>query len=82
MSNQMVTSEIREQFQEPNSVQIIIISRDQAPPPPCPRLLPISLNFIGDNYYAFFRILLGVILRVFRFSKESFNALTYSFITF
>ena len=25
----MVTSEIREQFQEPNSVQIIIISRDQ-----------------------------------------------------
>ena len=81
MSNQTVTSEIREQFQEPNSVQIIIISRDQGAPP-CPRLLPISLNFIGDNYYAFFRILLGVILRVFRFSKESFNALTYSFITF
>ena len=33
---------------------------------------------MGDNCYAFFRILLGVILRVFRFSKASFNALTYS----
>ena len=37
---------------------------------------------MGDNYYAFFRILLGAFLRVFRISKASFNALTYSFITF
>ena len=37
---------------------------------------------MGDNYYAFFKILLGVFVRVLRFSKASLNALTYSFITF
>ena len=89
MCNQMVTSEIREQFHV-RFVQILIISRTfivWIENSSLSNVQTLNLAYKVQNFSHFFgkilvRILLDVLFCVFRFSKASFCALTSSFTAF